>query len=229
MTIASKNSPPCLEGVPASAGAVILNNFKRLRTDGFHHPVAGNMELMTQFEIDRSIASGYLCPNRWDRFNHFFPAIAMVWVAILFPAFWVYDRTVGLSFTPVITPANATFWLFVIVTSVLACIVFYVQKRRLRLTRIETKLSEVEILKTLETISRQHNWRIISKTKHLVVAITTPPFRSGSWGERITVIFGDGSVFANSICDPAKQSSLVSMGRNRKNVETIVNTFERSR
>jgi hypothetical protein len=64
------------------------------------------------------------------------------------------------------------------------------------------------------------------KTKGCIIARTSPGIFSGSWGERITIILDKNRVLINSICDPEKRSSVVSMGRNRKNCRTLINEIK---
>lgn len=61
-----------------------------------------------------------------------------------------------------------------------------------------------------------------SATNDAFIANTNPGFFSGSWGEQITVLFYQDSVFVNSICDPNKRSSVISWGRNSENEDTLI-------
>jgi len=53
------------------------------------------------------------------------------------------------------------------------------------------------------------------------VAKTTGDLFAPFWGERITIVFDNAQIHINSICDPSKMSSIISFGRNKKNVDAI--------
>ena len=58
------------------------------------------------------------------------------------------------------------------------------------------------------------------------VGVTHPGFFSGSYGEKITIIFGDGYVMVNSINDPNNRPGLINMGRNKINREAMNNRIK---
>ncbi len=63
----------------------------------------------------------------------------------------------------------------------------------------------------------------------IIIAKTHPSIFSGSWGEQITILFDDDRILINSICDPDKKSSVVSMGRNKKNVSKLLEEINQAR
>jgi hypothetical protein len=71
-------------------------------------------------------------------------------------------------------------------------------------------------------VAEKLKWEFISTTNDAYIAKTNPGFFSGSWGEQISVLFYQDSVFVNSICDPNKRSSVVSWGRNSENENTLI-------
>ena len=69
-------------------------------------------------------------------------------------------------------------------------------------------------------------WRVSYANEKGIVGVTNPSLFSGNWGERITVFYSDGLVYLNSICDPQKEGSIISKGRNKKNIEAIVTSIK---
>lgn len=119
-------------------------------------------------------------------------------------------------------------WL-VAIASILSALVYWMQRNRLKLTAVETAKQRAELAIIIKNLTIQKEWTQIQLRQDLVVITTHPPFWSGSWGERITLIFKPGKVYINSICDPRKRVSLVSWGRNRRNVILVQEVIESSR
>ncbi|SDP27653.1 rhomboid protease GluP [Mucilaginibacter sp. OK268] len=112
-------------------------------------------------------------------------------------------------------------WIIVI-PLFLSVIAYWIQKRRLKFRVIKTKLNHSQLKALLIEVAKKLKWEPVSTTKDIYVARTNPGFFSGSWGEQITVLFYQDSVFVNSICDPNKRPSVVSWGRNRENENTLI-------
>jgi hypothetical protein len=112
-------------------------------------------------------------------------------------------------------------WMIVI-PLILSPIVYWIQKRRLKFRVIETKLSHVQLKELLIEVAEKLKWEFISTSNNVYIARTNPGFFSGSWGEQISVLFYQNSVFVNSICDPNKRPSVVSLGRNSENENTLI-------
>ena len=93
---------------------------------------------------------------------------------------------------------------------------------------VETNLSRDELDKIIYQISTELKWKIFTTNKRIVEAKTFPSFFSGSWGEQITILFDNKRVLVNSICDLDKRSSVVSMGRNKKNTVRLINEIEKA-
>ena len=177
---------------------------------------------MTKEQITKSIDSGILQLGRWDKFNYYFPTTALFFISLLFPAFWLYDQLIGPQKPMVIKPSDPVFIGFILIPFILGIVVFTFQKQLLRLTKINTLKMDEHNRKMIEEISNKLGWRTITNRQDIFIAVTNPPFWSGSWGERITVLYGNGVIWVNSICDPDKQSSLVSCGRNKANVRALI-------
>ena len=117
---------------------------------------------------------------------------------------------------------------FIAIPIVIAIGFHLLQKKRLKFKEVSTNLSEDEIFKIIKKVANDLDWYIESESTEIVFARTFPCFFSGSWGEQITIIIGENIVLINSICDLKKRSSLVSMGRNKKNENTFIREIEKA-
>ncbi len=177
---------------------------------------------MTSEQIKKSIETNQLqLTNNWDRFTHY----AIILYLILYPILNVYliinnylkGRNLGIN------DWTIGFTLSLIL---FAFLFFKLQKKRLNFTIIETKLNVEELINILDNLSLEQNWTVEIKNKSMYFAKTNPSIWSGSWGEQITILFDNKRVLLNSICDLEQRSSLVSMGRNKKNVDVIVDRIK---
>ena len=98
---------------------------------------------------------------------------------------------------------------------------YFNQKRKLRFEQIKTFLTRGELDEIISKTCMKLDWLKQIETDEIFIAKTEPSYLSGSWGERITIIFGTDELLINSICDPTKSSSITSFGRNRKHVDEI--------
>jgi hypothetical protein len=179
---------------------------------------------MTPAAIKQSLESGKLALSGWEWFTHFEPAFALAFIASLMPAFSVYDLlTVGEIVLPDSVPK--VFFVATVIPATAAVLLYTYRQRELILTRIDTDRSRQEITTAIVELAGKNDWEVRNKTKRYMVLRTHPRFWSGSWGERMTVLFEKDKVWVNSICDPEKQASVVSMGRNRQNVAALIVTI----
>jgi hypothetical protein len=108
----------------------------------------------------------------------------------------------------------------------IASVLLYIRREReLKLIRVDTDRSRAEVTSAIVELARNNNWEVRNKTKKYMVLKSHPGFWSGSWGEQMTILFDKDKVWVNSICDPEKQASIVSMGRNRQNVTALIVTI----
>jgi hypothetical protein len=96
------------------------------------------------------------------------------------------------------------------------------QRKMLKFVTVDTKLDRVELTKIIETTGKQLKWKPHFMDDQVFIAKTFPGLWSGSWGEQITIIFDNEKILINSICDPDNRGSLFSNGRNRKNINLLV-------
>jgi hypothetical protein len=104
----------------------------------------------------------------------------------------------------------------------LSLLIYLLQKRRLKFKIITTTLSHPEILKIIGQVSKDLDWIPDTHSANTYIATTNPGFFSGSWGEQITILFDGNQIFINSVCNPEDRPSLVSFGRNRNNMKTLL-------
>ncbi len=109
---------------------------------------------------------------------------------------------------------------------ILAIFFFFIQRNRLKFKSVETKMSKDKIKEVIEMTAKQLDWNPVIIDSRLVVAKTHPHLLTGSWGEQITIIIEKNKIMINSICDPDKMSSVVSFGRNRKNIRTFIENIK---
>ena len=56
--------------------------------------------------------------------------------------------------------------------------------------------------------------------------IASSPCSWRSWGERITIIKQEDELWFNSICDPNSRPSVTSWGKNRNNLNALLDEIE---
>jgi hypothetical protein len=105
---------------------------------------------------------------------------------------------------------------------VLGYIAYRLQRKRLRFVTVDTKLNRIQLKRVIELTGEELDWMPFYVDDQVVIARTLPGFRSGSWGEQITIMFDKEKILVNSICDPSNVSSIFSNGRNTKNIKLLV-------
>ncbi|WP_124642924.1 hypothetical protein [Amniculibacterium aquaticum] len=109
---------------------------------------------------------------------------------------------------------------------IVCALLYFMQKKKLKFKTIKINNSKEKILECIEKVAEKLKWYPEEITDEYIIAKTRPSFFSGSWGEEITIVFDGNKILINSICDPDKQSSVVSMGRNKKNVNILINEIK---
>jgi hypothetical protein len=89
-------------------------------------------------------------------------------------------------------------------------------------------LTREELDSVVEKVANELKWIPYVMDKKVIIAKTHPSFFSGSWGEQITILFDKNRVLVNSICDPDKRSSVVSMGRNKQNMSRLIEEIKKA-
>ncbi len=176
---------------------------------------------MTDQQIYQSIATNELKLTAWGKFIHY---------GIVVFLFFIPTLSLFLFFKELFNGTSKDFivgmLLFIIVPSFLGFLFYRLQRNRLKFKIVETTLTREELDKIINQVATELKWTIFSTNKRIVEAKTFPSFFSGSWGEQITILFDNKRVLVNSICDIDKQSSVVSMGRNKKNINRLIKEIE---
>ena len=173
--------------------------------------------------IKKCIEKNELQLNFWDKISHYWIVIFVLIIPISTVAFKIKD-ILNKTEKP---SKEGEIYLFII--PILLSILFYLlQKKRLSFKNVETKLNISEIYRIVDKTAIELDWTINQRKNSYLTANTNPIFTSGSWGEQITVIFTENKILVNSICDLNKKTSLVSMGRNKKNEQTFINNIKRA-
>ena len=176
---------------------------------------------MTEQQFEFSLQKNKLQLKFWDKFSHFGIVGFLLFIPLLFVFFHLRDTLNG---TP--KPMRDGEIYFLIIPTFLAVLFYKLQSDRLKFKEVFTNLTREQLTEIIEKVGDQLKWYPEKINKNFIIAKTHPSFFSGSWGEQITILFDTNRVLVNSICDPDKKSSVVSMGRNRKNVNTLISAIE---
>jgi hypothetical protein len=172
---------------------------------------------MTEEQYCKSLETSELQLSFGGKLNHFGIVLLFSLTPILLPAIHLisYLQGEGTTFK------EGEIWIMVI-PMLLAFLFYLLQKNRLKFHVVNTALTWSEIMILIENVSKELEWHQVSSDKKVFIAKTNPGFFSGSWGEQITILFDRDRVLINSICDLNRRSSVVSMGRNKENVDTLI-------
>ena len=176
---------------------------------------------MTEQQRQVSIEKNKLQLPFWDIFSHF----SFVGFLFIIPSMFLFfhlkywfDGTTTRFFIGELP--------FLVIPIILGVVFYKLQSNRLKFKVVQTNLSRQELVDIIEKVGKELKWYPNEINENYFMAKTHPSFSSGSWGEQITIIFDTNKVFINSICDPDKRSSVVSMGRNKKNVRRLIEEIE---
>lgn len=178
---------------------------------------------MTPTQVNDSISTGELKLTKGKSFSHY----TMVWILFAIPLCFIVINVIYFILGKPKPLIEDEVWIY-IVPPIPGVICYKIQKNRLKFEVIETDLTRTELNVIIGKVAEKLEWEFNTENENVIVATTFPSLLSGSWGERITILFDNNRVFINSICDPDKQSSMVSMGRNKKNVNTLVEEIRKA-
>lgn len=115
---------------------------------------------------------------------------------------------------------------WIIMIPIIAGILFYIlQKKRLVFKIIESKTDRTVLTNALSEAGQNANWKNMYYDNKVFTAKTSTSLMS-VWGEQITVLFSDGRVFINCICDLDKRPTLISYGQNQENEYLVIKTIK---
>lgn len=121
---------------------------------------------------------------------------------------------------------NTPFVLFFLLSIVVSITFYFKQKNSLRFQVYQYSGNRDNIFKILEELATRNDWTIEMKSYNAFIAETNPGFFSGSWGEQVTILFNEKNIYLNSICSLNKKASIASYGRNKANVQLIVESLQ---
>lgn len=178
---------------------------------------------MTTENIKYGLETRKLKLSNWDKFFHY----GIVGFCFINPlAFtFLHLKYYFLNTSKPIKPIEI--WLFLIPT-LIGILFFHLQNNKLKFKEVNTSLNKSELNKIIEKVAEELEWNLHFSNSKAIVAKTHPRFLSGSWGEQITILFDNKKVLVNSICDPDKETSIVSMGRNNQNEKKLIEEIKKA-
>ncbi len=178
---------------------------------------------MTEQQINQSIDKNELILTSSEKYIHYGLVVNIFIMPVVILFLFLLDLVNGTS-----KRLNGEMFSLIIISSVLGLFFYRLQKSKLKFKIVETSLSREELNKIIQQVSTELKWIIFTSDKRIVEAKTFPSFFSGSWGEQITIFFDNKRVLVNSICDLEKPTSIVSMGRNKRNSNRLINEIEKA-
>lgn len=178
---------------------------------------------MTSEKINYGLETRKLKLSNWDKFSHYGVVGFCFIIPLTFMFLHLKDYFLGVP-KPI---KSGVIWFFIIPT-LIGILFFYLQKKKLKFKVVDTNLNKSELNNIIEKVARELEWNLHFSNSKAIVAKTHPEFLSGSWGEQITILFDNGKVLVNSICDLDKESSVVSMGRNKQNENKLIEEIKKA-
>lgn len=172
---------------------------------------------MKQERIRHSIETRELKLLLWEKCIHYGIVIFLFSLPVLVIYFQLKDYFEGVS----IHKTQTQLWILII-PSIVGILFYRIQRNKLKLKIVETKLTREKIGQIVEKVGKELEWYPHIVDKNIIIAKTHPGFWSGSFGEQISILFDKDRVLINSICDLESKSSVVSMGRNKDNEDKLI-------
>src|SRR5690606_7351299 len=156
--------------------------------------------------------------SRWQTLEHYFVVILFLLISCfsLFSLFEIYITKTydGVrSANELITAA--------LPMVVLAIVLYFIQKRRLRFREIRIEYTDQELREAVQRTASEYEWNVKRNNKNVCRAYRSSNW-TGSWGEMITIIKDRDRLLLNSICDPNQWSSITSYGWNKRNINSFL-------
>jgi hypothetical protein len=152
-----------------------------------------------------------------EKFTFFLLPIILTGLAIV-PLYFFFTGRISKA-VPTEALLISSFILFFI-----SIVAFIRLRNSLRFHTIYTDLNKGDSIQVIRKIFIDHNW-ISTQSKRYPMQMTGNGFNSSSfdfrsWGEMMTVEFGNRKIYVNSICDPdGLLGQAFSFGKNRQNVK----------
>lgn len=173
---------------------------------------------MKHSDIQKIKKTKTLILNNWQLFEHFtiVPFLLITPIMMGSSLFKIYVTN---TYTGTRTAGELLLVSFPFL--ILACIFYFIQKRRLKFTEINISVDKDTFHKAAELTADKLGWSIKNISSDSITAIRQGEFLSGSWGELITIVRDHNNILINSICDPDNIASVASYGWNKKNIRTF--------
>lgn len=173
---------------------------------------------MTNERIAQSLAKQRLELSATQQFRYYF----IVGLLVVFPSistFLVFENPFDVFQGP-------EFWVIQPAFLISAFLSYKIQQSNLRLKHITTPLGYEEVKDVIEEVVNKLNWLVVLDRPEVLIAKT--PASWASWGEHIVIFFEGENIWATSIMDPDRTTTIMSGGRNRKNIQTLFSTLKRA-
>jgi cytochrome c oxidase subunit IV len=177
---------------------------------------------MTDEQFKKSIEKKELQLNFEGRFTHYGIVSFLLFIALFFILNQVNDYLKNQMYIRL-----SDIILFIVLPTLLSILYYFIQKRKLKLIVIDTSLTPKEVSDIFSEVASEQGWGVSQQTSNILIANTPCSFRSGSWGEQVTLLLFKNQIFLNSICDPERRPSIVSYGRNKKNQLLLLNKLRK--
>lgn len=177
---------------------------------------------MTPQQFKKSIKKQELQLNFWEKLTHY----AIVPFLLSIPFFFIFNQ-LRHYWKNEMYVLDSDVFLFIVLPILLSILYYFIQKQKLKLIVIDTALTTNEVATIFNEVASEQGWQISQHTSNIFVAHTPQSFRSGSWGEQVTLLVFKNQIFLNSICDPEKKPSVVSNGKNKKNQLLLLNKLRK--
>lgn len=177
---------------------------------------------MTEEEIKYGLENRKVKLNNLEKISHYGIVALCFIIPLTFTTFHLLNY-----FSKTSQPLKTGNIWFLIIPSLIG-VLFFLQKNTLKFKEINTNLNNSELNEIIKKVTKELKWSFDTLSSKVIIAKTNPGFLSGSWGERITILFEKNKVLVNSICDPNKKSSVVSMGRNKQNENKLIESIKKA-
>lgn len=149
--------------------------------------------------FEQSISSKRLQLTNEDKLTHYFIVIGFIFMSGIGLLFMIratdkdqFSRSLNMF----------------IISSIIGLLFYYIQYRRLRFTVYETYLNREQIDEVIKYVAAHRKWVQVKKAETYYIATSIEAAFARSWGEKISILFINNTIYFNSICDPDKISAV---------------------
>jgi hypothetical protein len=110
---------------------------------------------------------------------------------------------------------------FAIFSLLFSIILFLIQYRKLRFTKIHYTTSKEKLDLAILNTSKELEWELVKDYQNKLIFNSSSPIFTSTTKELITIVFNQDYILVNSICDPEKNLPNFSSVRNKENIEIL--------